>query len=249
MTTRRDKFRKAASEARASTGVDAINVKFYAEPVTNEKYPELSKQAGSYWVGRDSESRDVSGMTFIADVGDTMRGFRKFVGEGKAKAIPVYAIVTIGGDVLPPKREDLGDNDQGKWPASKFREGEPQDPWRVIWILPAYDERTGDTVVLAFETVGGIASIGDLVDAYAERPEGDEKLPLISLQSHSRLGSNGRRYFFPILRIEGWVDRPADARRLTPPPLPIEPVMNQGELFGARANGKGTPLVDESIPF
>ena len=262
MTSKRDHMKKFTASARASTGIDATPIKFLAEPVVNLQNPEYEKAAGTYWIGKDLDAKNITGGKFVADVADTMTGLRKFT-EGKVK-VPVYAVITIGGDVLLPERALLGDTDTSKWQLSKYREGERQDPWRVIWILPLYDSATGDTLVFSPESGGGINAIADLVDAYAERPDGDEKLPLISLQSHSRAGSNGKRYSFPILRIESWVDRPAEARRLQPPPLPIAPRPTpQGEL-ALNGNGAAVPaamphigggddeaarLIDDDIPF
>jgi hypothetical protein len=251
MSTRREKLKRAAAEARAGAGIDAPAIKFLSEPVINKEHPEYAKEAGTFWIGKDLEAQNLTGKKFVALVDDAMRGYRKF-SEGKVK-VPVYAVVAVAGDVLPPERDLLGDLNESRWPPSKFRDGERQDPWRRIWILPIYDVETGDIIVFSPETNGGINAIADLVDAYAGRPDGDEKLPLVSLQSYSRAGSNGKR-FFPILRVEGWVDRPAGAHRLSPPPLPIAPVPHQDELdFSGAAprprKGNGTNLMDDDIPF
>jgi hypothetical protein len=255
MATRREKLKKAAAEARAGTGIDAPAIKFLSEPVINVEHPEYAKEAGTFWLGKDTEAKNITGKKFVADVDDIMKGYRKFT-DGKVK-VPVYAVVAVSGDILPPEREMLGDLNEWQWPPSKFREGERQDPWRRIWILPLYDLETGDVVVFSPETNGGINAIADLVDAYAGRPDGDEKLPLVSLQSYSRVGSNGKRLAFPILRVESWVDRPAGAHRLSPPPLPVAPASASGQdeldFSGGsprpRKDRGGADPFDDSIPF
>jgi hypothetical protein len=253
MTTRKERFKKAAAEARSSVGIDAINIRFQAEAVINQQRPEYNKDAGTFWTGKDLDAENVTGKRFVADIADVMMGYRKFT-DGRVK-MPVWAVVAVGGDKLLPERKTLGDTDESKWPMSKYRDGERQDIWKVIWVLPMYSESeagAGDTFAFSPESNSGINAIANLVDIYAERPDGDNKLPLISLQSRP-----GSRFASPILHIEGWVDRPAGVRRLTPPPLPIAPEPDpQGELLNGAAmpprisgDGKAASSIDDDIPF
>ena len=239
--SRAQKFKEYAATARVRVGFDATNVKF-------------SGETGKWTVGKDVDVQDFNGRELLADVGDLLRGYRKFTAD--RMPVPVYAVARVDSNIEPPPREALGDLDQRTWPKNRFSDT-PKDPWSWVSILPLIDCATGETLVYATETSGGHDAIATLADAFAVRPEDSTQLPMVALASCNKLGSTGRRYFFPILRILRWEGRPSDARHLQPPPLPLPAASDQGALplggngsvpAGTGNNGRARGMADD-IPF
>jgi hypothetical protein len=233
VTSKRDRFKKFANDAHAHTGLDATFLKFGAE-------------VGVWSVGKDDNYTDYSGRELLADVPDLMHGWRKFVNT--KPVTPVYAISRVDDDASPPLREMLGDHDEREWQRDKFS-GSPRDPWVWVSALPFIDPDTGDTLAFVTESSGGHDAVGALADAFAAQPEDTDQLPRVCLASHSRVGSNGKRYHFPILRILRWEPRPANARHLLPPPSPVPAAAAQRELdLGGHHRGNGH-APESDIPF
>ena len=71
-----------------------------------------------------------SGTEFVAFLHETQRGFIKF-NEG---APPDVRMVSISEDAELPRREELGDLDQSKWP--RGLDDNRQDPWKEQIAIP-----------------------------------------------------------------------------------------------------------------
>jgi hypothetical protein len=239
MSNRSAKFKKYATDARAGRGFDATFLKFSAE-------------TGNWSAGKDDAHRDFNNKELLADIGDLMTGWRKFVDDAKTF---VYAVTRLDGDAEPPARESLGDRDEQQWRVSKYN-GRRMDPWPWIAVLPLIDPKTGESLVFVAEGPSHDATSA-LSDALALRDDGDPKVPRIVLASHSTVNAGGKRWHYPIFRISGWEERPADTRHLQPPPLPLlSSAEDQAELAldaGAiplRTNGRApSATADDDIPF
>ena len=99
-----------------------------------------------------------------------------------------------------PKRVQLDEQDQSKWPLGL--DGKPNDPWVYQYILPMEND---DEVRLLFVTssVGGRRAVADLCKAYARHMArtGVRAQPLISLgvtDMPTKYGGT-KRPFFPII--------------------------------------------------
>jgi hypothetical protein len=124
---------------------------------------------------------------------------------------------------VPPKREELGDNDQSKW---EIRDGEMKDPWSFQHLLPLEDPETGEVVIFTTSSIGGQVATQELVRAYAQRVrrKGSSALPIVELAvaklKTRKFGDVARPHF----EVTGWEDTPsvdfaarADTIDMTPP--------------------------------
>jgi hypothetical protein len=101
-----------------------------------------------------------------------------------------------------PIRDELPDQDEGKWPVGL--NNEPADPWHDCRYLYLIDPNTGADYTFVTSSFGGRKAIGDLKDAIRNvRSVHPNALPLVQLGSimwKTRFGQKPR----PDFKIVGW---------------------------------------------
>jgi hypothetical protein len=189
-------FEEFGNEISARGGFEATVLKFNGE-------------TGEWTAGK--KNTPMNGKKLVADINDLMKGWLSFK-DGK----PNYAVVRVADGTSPPRREDLGDTDEGLW-------GEKlEDPWKKVVVLPFFDPETRETFIFSTATDGGTKAVGSLVNAFvAERRERlDAALPVVELHNDNYFNKKNKRIFTPTLDIIGWTDRPTGVKRSLPPPMP-----------------------------
>lgn len=119
-------------------------------------------------------------------------------------------------DMIPIEpREDLGDNDEGRWQLDLT--GKPRDPWQMTNVLELAVD--GERYIYATGSKGGIGAIGRLCKAYSNQrklaPEG--ALPIIELGSDFYMHPVYAKTYVPLFPIVGWAD-PNTLEPVTPTP-------------------------------
>jgi hypothetical protein len=133
----------------------------------------LKFNKGDWLIGEDEVPE---GTEYIAYIDEVARGWVKFVD----KQVEDRKIVKVR-DGHPPKREELGDDDESLWEADE-KTGKPRDPWVFQWLLPmAAVDAEGDLVVFVTSSKGGISAIGSLCKVYG-RSQRNGLLPIVALK-------------------------------------------------------------------
>jgi hypothetical protein len=224
-------FRQAAAAMRSRTGFDGT---FFT----------LNGESGHYAGGKDKTIMD--GRKVLADVFNLCVGQQKFA-DGK----PIYIDVGFVRDRhMPRPREQLGDLDKSRW-----RNG--VDPWQLAYYPPAYEEETRQRYIFTTSSTGGKDALATLQEAFADHNEtlAAAQCPVVELLSDSYVNNFGKRIYFPIFGIVGWVDQPSFFRAVTPPPsaaLIVKPPLaleaNGSDFGGAETDRRSGDMNDE-IPF
>jgi hypothetical protein len=156
----------------------------------------LKFKKGKYWIG-DNEVRP--GTSFVAHASQWTKCWIKFAGgqvverrQGK-----------VADGFKPPKREELGDNDQALW--SSGLDGKPQDPWSLQDLLPFENLETGELVIFTTASVGGRIGVSELCIAWARRAKKDGKgQPIIALAVTDMPTKAYGDVPRPLFEITGW---------------------------------------------
>jgi hypothetical protein len=231
MTSKREHYRRYA--ARHAGGIDATFVRFVME-------------TGKWLTGKvGNNPTELNGKQFLADTGNLLEGYRKFPREGEASRAPIWAVTMVSSGKLVD-RAALGDLDETKWELSKFSD-ERRNPWQPVscvgLIVP---EEPYDVWAFVAENPSGATAIAQLMDAMVARLDPidelpdpnapasnghcrEDEVPLVALEN--RPGGGPKGLFSPVLRIVRWQARPATARILRAPPLPLPPTPRQQDDF------------------
>jgi hypothetical protein len=152
------------------------------------------------------------GERFTVNPHEMVDTWTKYV-DGQRVERKVYR--TVEGQ-FAPERDELGDNDEHKWPLD--RNGRKRkDPWQRQVYLPM---KGADDEVCAFSATGqgAIAEIGELVGMYGSADRRG-KLPVIEIDARSFESQHGSTIYVPIFRLVDWdywePDTPAPSVRLS----------------------------------
>jgi hypothetical protein len=115
---------------------------------------------------------------YIALVDETLAGWIKFNGEGMP---PDRHQGLIYRGFVPPKREDLGDLDEARWP--KGLSGQPTDPWQHQICLVLQNAMTGVLYTFSTTSQTGRRAIGSLLNHYSRSlRQGLDEYPVVRLR-------------------------------------------------------------------
>lgn len=160
----------------------------------------LKYAKGDYTAGANDEEVPL-GTRLVANMAELQAGWQRWW-DGKPSQ---EVMELVGSGKAPPKRHELGDNDQALW--EKDNEGRPRDPWSFTNVLPLKNHETGDEYVFSIASRGGIGAIGQLCKEYGKvyrmKPG---QLPVIELQSDSYMHPTYKKVFVPKLVLVDWAD-------------------------------------------
>ncbi|MEY9413740.1 hypothetical protein ABIF69_000182 [Bradyrhizobium japonicum] len=190
-----------ATNTPAAIADDADPFQAFADAVAPQhivgKLLKFSK--GDWLAGENSEP--VEQTAFIAGLHALMTGWVKWKDNKPVE----HEMVCISSRLLPPRRQELGDDDQSAWETDD--DGEKRDPWQLTSYLPVIAADDGEVFTFTASSKGGLDALGKLSRAYAaHRRRAPTELPVISL------GSSGyqhkiRSYGFiktPVFLVTGW---------------------------------------------
>jgi hypothetical protein len=141
----------------------------------------------------------LNGATMVADVTDLAHGFRKW----ENKQIVDSRVGLVAAGFVPPRREELGDDDSSLWPMGP--DGSRVDPWAFGYFLRLTAE-DGTSYVWTAGSAGARRAVGDLIRAFSRR----RRNPNVTLESDSYKHGQFGRVSVPLLKIIGWAeDEPA----------------------------------------
>ena len=116
-------------------------------------------------------------------------------------------MVLVADGIAPPLRNSLGDDDPQMWEIDD-QTSKPRDPWQNTNQLPLKDQDSGEEMVFATSSRGGISAIGKLAQVYgAEYRQRPGQFPIIEIGVDSYKHSNKAFGIIkvPILELVGWV--------------------------------------------
>jgi hypothetical protein len=166
----------------------------------------LKFNKGRYKVGDDEVPL---GTQYVAHAGQLTFCWIKFIDSKVADRRMGLAAAGF----VPPKREELGDNDQSEW---AIVDGSPKDPWNFQHLLPLENLQTGELLIFTTSSIGGKIGTEEVVREYARRlkRKGSRALPIVKLavkqMPTKKFGDVPRPYF----EVEGWEDAPAGDAKL-----------------------------------
>jgi hypothetical protein len=116
-----------------------------------------------------------------------------------------HAMISIGSRQLPPRRDELGDNDPSTWESDD--RGQKKDPWQPTSYLPMIAADNGEVFTFTASSKGALDALGKLSRAYAvHRRRAPGELPVITLGSRGYQHSH-REYGYvntPLFVVTGW---------------------------------------------
>jgi hypothetical protein len=190
-----DPFREMAAIMRGRQGFDGTLLKFNKE--------------GLWLAGKDGVQ--MNGVELIALVGESMLGFVLWQNKKPLD----YHMGFIRDRYQPPRRELLGHLDRKRWRNTK------DDPWQFTHTLPLFDAEESKAFFYSTTSKSGRDCLANLFDAWVSNkethPKDADKLPLVTLAADSYQHPDYGRVNIPLLEINGWVERPADAKSIMPP--------------------------------
>jgi hypothetical protein len=162
---------------------------------------------------------------FVAFLHETQRGFIKF----NIGAPPDLRMVSIGENAEVPRREELGDLDESKWPYGL--DGNRQDPWKEQIAIPlARRDAGGELFIYVARGSVALNSVVDLLGRWRRHPKRRADLiPVIALEN----GTYPSKKFGgfkpkPLFVFVDWVTKDGNP---PPPPPPLGSEMNDGLEF------------------
>jgi hypothetical protein len=161
----------------------------------------LFSKFGEYVHGRDR--LQLPNGTTVAGYMNTLTAGWVFWENGK---ITDTRAGLVAEGFIPPKREELGHQDQSTW--ERFDDGRPKDPWRLTNNLIMIDLETDAFFTFSTSSRGGLQAIGKLSAAYGQHMrQHPDDMPLIelSVSSYQHPNRSIGEVREPALKIVGWV--------------------------------------------
>jgi hypothetical protein len=156
---------------------------------------------GDWVAGENSEPIDKTA-SFIVGLPALMMGLVRW-----REFKPVeHAMVSVGSGLLPPRREDLGDNDPSTWEIDD--RGDKRDPWQPTSYLPMVSNNSGEVFTFAASSKGGLEALGKLSRIYAaHRRSAPGLLPVVTLSNSGYQHSRRELGYIktPLFVVTGWV--------------------------------------------
>jgi len=114
-------------------------------------------------------------------------------------------MVSIASGMSPPRRSDLGDNDQDLWETDK--DGKPQDPWQNTSQFIAKSTDGEDEYTFSTSSAGGRNAIKALCATYGKvgLRQYPGKHPVVELVSSSYKHKEYGKIFTPEFKVVGWL--------------------------------------------
>jgi hypothetical protein len=159
----------------------------------------LKFSKGDYLCGEKLEVIPI-GTTLTANLDEMLSGWIKWRGGQPTE----HTMVRIALGAAPPKRSELGDNDESSWELDNS--GQPKDPWTFTNYLPlmAHD---GELFTFTTSSRGGLGAVADLSRRYAKhRRNNPDVFPIIALEvgSYEHAQKAFGRIKFPVFKPMGY---------------------------------------------
>ena len=163
----------------------------------------LKFSKGEYLAGQDGEEIP-EGTQLVVNMDELLVGWQKWSNGKPADS----AMGRVADGFKPPKRADLGDNDESLWETDD--RGDRRDPWQLTNVAILKEVDGGQIYTFATSSKGGVSAIGELAGAYgkAMRQRPDE-YPVIGLNVRSYKHPNKAygKIFTPQFGIVGWAPK------------------------------------------
>jgi hypothetical protein len=188
--------------AENSSAVSAIN-SYLAENDPQATVGKLIKfSKGEFLKGMDLEVVPDS-VAFCMACDLTLRGFILWRNGKPAE----HRVVRIASGTPLPRRDELGHDDQDKWPTDAA--GDPRDPWQPVLYVPVMSVG-GELATFTTGSVSGIKSLNRVLRRYATHAaRHPEDYPLVRFKAAFFMHSDRSigKVFYPDFEPSGYVDK------------------------------------------
>jgi hypothetical protein len=141
------------------------------------------------------------GSIFIANLDEGVRGWQRWFDSRPAE----HRLERIVGGNRLPMRDELGHLDQDQWETD--RNGEPKDPWSMVYFVALRDARTGADATFSTSSWGGQRGIRLLYrDFDLARARHPNLWPVLKPSSESRPHKSYGMIMEPRFVIVGWAE-------------------------------------------
>jgi hypothetical protein len=156
---------------------------------------------GEYRAGQEEEEIEC-GTRMAVYMNSFCVGFQKWEDNRPADRV----MGAVGKGYVPPRREDLGDNDKSRW--DTFDDGRPRDPWQFTNMIVVIELETSNLFTFSTTSRGGLDAVGQLALKYGERlRQHPGEMPVVELDRNKYQHSDRKvgEVRIPILRIVDWI--------------------------------------------
>ena len=165
----------------------------------------LKFNKGDWLAGEDDEEIE-DGTTFVANMDQLLVGWVKWVDNKPEQQL--MGLIIEGHQ--SPKRDSLGDLDQGLWEVDA--QGKPRDPWQftnyVLMKMPGADGGKDENLfTFATSSRGGLNCIGELCKQFGkEMRQRSDEYPIVEIGTGAYNHPNKEfgRIKIPTMKIVGW---------------------------------------------
>jgi hypothetical protein len=181
--------------------------RFGAQATQRNIVGQILKFTKGYWKAGMNDAEIEEGTQLIVDMRTLTVGWQKWEND---KPVDNH-MGLVSENFQPPRRKEIGDNEEdGGWEIDKVS-GQPRDPWQLSNMVVLREIGTsGETEGLyTFVTSsrGGQSAIGMLAKLYGRKiREDDTLLPVVELEGSSYPHSNKRFGIIdiPVFKLVGW---------------------------------------------
>ena len=161
---------------------------------------KLLKFSKGFWLaGQNNEP--VEQKQFVVGMPALLTGWIRWH-DGK----PVeQAMIMVGSGLLPPRRDELGDNDPSTWETDD--RGQKKDPWQPTSYLPMIADDDGEVFTFTASSRGALDALGKLSRTYGvHRRRAPGELPVVNLSSGGYQHSRRELGYIktPLFVVTGW---------------------------------------------
>jgi hypothetical protein len=159
-----------------------------------KKLAGFDGKAGNHMVRGSDEL--LNNQEMIADIYGAQAGHILFNGKGVP---PEKQLGPIFPKDESPDRSTLGKLDRSEWPAGKFNDGEPEDPWRPTIELPMQLRETGDEYLYVAQSRGALMALKDLFAQCRRLPPGHNPIIRLAIGSYKGKFGTVKKPVYPII--------------------------------------------------
>lgn len=154
------------------------------------------------WVTGDDEDLEEES-EFVVNMDQLLVGWIKWIDQKPSEQI----MGPVGEGFQPPRRNELGDLDQGEWEVDE--QGRPRDPWQfsnqVVLKDPGQDASSDNLYTFATSSKGGLGALGALCKIYGkEMRQRPDDYPIVRLDSDYYTHPQFGRTYVPVFPVVGW---------------------------------------------
>jgi hypothetical protein len=168
------------------------------------RLPILRFKQGQFLLGRGKEEVGIDTEMVFA-VHETVTGHHRWNVGNEPKGIMERRLGRTADGFRPLRRSELSHYDTSEWRPGQ--EGEPEDPWREIRLVPVRRLSDGKTMLFEATSYGARQAVDDLRKGYLGSQHRAGSHPVVKLRHQMKDYGGGKRALAPLFQIVTWVPK------------------------------------------